>query len=181
MAAYSEKELRYARPVAHEILESGAFRQWLLGGTKHEQSALHARPVGQLQASLRSPTMKNPYWFNYWCGKDSKCECRVGTGTGIETDILLMLDCPNDRRLALHIEIKRPGDHLRDGQAESYPRRAACWADPSTRPKTVLPHQDFLTILICGRELASDDRLRFFDKVIFHDDVSQRIRVYPEV
>jgi hypothetical protein len=41
--------------------------------------------------------MKNPYWFNYWCPKDSKCVCKVGTS--LETDILLILECANDRRL----------------------------------------------------------------------------------
>ena len=45
----------------------------------------------------------------------------------------------------------------------------------------VLPHQEFLTVLVCGRELASDQRIKFFDKVIFHDEVAQRIEVYPEV
>lgn len=179
MAKYSEAELRYARPVANAILESGDFRKWLLAGTKHEKLALEARPVGDAQGSLRSQTMKNPYWFNYWCGKDARCECRIGTG--IETDILLILDCANGRRLGLHIEIKRPGEHLGDGQAESYPRRAACWANSDTRPRTVLRHDDFLTMLVCGRDLASDERLKYFDKVIFHDDVAERIEVYPEV
>ena len=179
MGKYSELELRYARPIANSVLESGAFRQWLFAGTKHENDALEARPIGAEQASLRSPGLKNPYWFNYWCGKDSKCACRIGTG--IETDILLIFDCANSRRLGLHIEIKRPGDQLGNGQAESYPRRAACWASPNTRPRTVAPHQGFLTILICGRELALDGRLQFFDKVVFHDDVARKLPVYPEV
>ena len=179
MVSYSALELRYARPFAQAILESSGFRQWLLAGTKHECSALLARPIGEIQGSLRSPAMKNPYWFNYWCAKDSECTCRVGTG--IETDILLVLDCANRRKLGLHIEIKRPGEQLGDGQAEAYPRRAACWANPNTRPNTVVPHHDFLTMLICGRELGSDVRLKFFDKVVFHDEVAQRIKVYPEV
>jgi hypothetical protein len=165
--------------VAQAILDSGLFRQWLLAGTKHESSALEARPIGEIQGSLRSSTMKNPYWFNYWCGKDSKCVCKIGTG--IETDILIILECANDRRLGLHIEVKRPGEKLGDGQAESYPRRAACWTNPDTRPTTIVPHQDFLTMLVCGRDLASDSRLRFFDRVIFHDDLAQRIQVYPQI
>jgi hypothetical protein len=136
--------------------------------------------VGKIvQGSIRSPNMKNPYWFNYWCPKDKNCACRIGTG--IETDILLIFDCVNARRLALHIEIKRPGDTLKDGQAESYPRRAACWANPVTRSKRVPNHQDFLTMLICGREIESDERRLFFDKVVFHDQVADRIQVYPEV
>jgi hypothetical protein len=123
--------------------------------------------------------MKNPYWFNYWCGKDKRCACRIGTG--IETDILLIFDCINGRRLGLHIEVKRPGEMLGDGQAESYPRRAACWANPNTRPKTVPSHHDFLTMLVCGRDLASDIRLRHFDKVVFHDEIAKQIQLYPEV
>jgi hypothetical protein len=178
MTAYSEVELKYARPVASAILESERFRLWLLAGTKHENDALGARPVGEIQGTLRSRTIKNPLWFNYWCGRDSKCACRIGTG--IESDILLILDCANGRRLGLHIEIKRPGEQLGEGQAESYQRRAACWASPVTRPKTVWPHEDYLTFLICGPELASD-KLSFFDKVLFHNEVKQMIKVYPEV
>ncbi len=169
MAVYSALELPYARPVAKAILESGDFRHWVIAGTKHENAYMEARPIGVAQASLRSPKMKNPYWFNYWCGKDSRCACRIETG--IETDILLILECATGRRLGLHIEMKRPGEKLGDGQAESYPRRAACWSNPHTRPKTVPPHQDFLTMLVCGRELASDRRVGYFDKVVFHDDV----------
>lgn len=180
MAAYSEQELRYARPVALAIQESSAFRQWFLAGTRHGNSILEAYPVAEgIQRSLRSRTLKNPYWFNYWCGKDSKCACRVGTG--IETDILFILDCGDGGRLGLHIEIKPPNEQLGNGQAESYPRRAQCWANANTRPRTVSAHQDFLTILICGRELGSDQRIQFFDKVVFHDDVAQRINVYPEL
>lgn len=179
MAKYSEAELRYARPLADTILESSYFREWLLAGTKHENLALGAQPVGAVQGLLRNQPLKNPYWFNYWCGRDSKCACRIGTG--IETDILIILDCTNNRRLGLHIEIKRPGEHLGDGQAESYPRRAACWTSSDTRPRTVLPHDDFLTMAVCGRDLASDERLKYFDKVIFHDDVAKKIADYPEV
>jgi hypothetical protein len=179
MAAYSDLELKYARPVANAILESRAFRQWLFSGTKHEDAGLAAHPVGEPQRSLRSRNMTNPYWFNYWCGRDAKCACRIGNG--IETDILLILEYADKHRFALHIEVKRPGEHLGDGQAESYPRRAACWANPETRPKTVLPHNDFMTVLVCGRNLETDARLSHFDKVIFHDDLVGRISVYPEL
>jgi len=91
------------------------------------------------------------------------------------------MDIPNDRRLALHIEVKRPGEHLGDGQAESYPRRAACWANPTIKPRTVPSHHEFLTVLICGRELANDDKLKWFDKVVFHDEIAMQIQIYPEL
>jgi hypothetical protein len=41
-------------------------------------------------------------------------------------------------------------------------------------------HQDFLTVLVCGRELASDPRFQQFDKVIFHDEIARTIEAYPE-
>ena len=105
-------------------MEDSTFRQWLLAGTRHGDAIVLACPVDkEVQASLRSPTMKNEYWFNYWCGKDSNCACRIGTG--IETDILFILGCPDSRCLALHIEVKRPGEQFGDDQAESYPRCAA--------------------------------------------------------
>jgi hypothetical protein len=122
--------------------------------------------------------MKNPYWFNYWCGKDTRCVCRIGTG--IETDILLIFNCASGRRLGVHIEVKRPGERLENGQAESYPHRAACWANPATRPRTVLPHDEFLTMIACGRDAAGDERLGHFDKILFHDEVAKRISIYPE-
>src|SRR5258706_114561 len=68
MATYSELELRYVRPVARAILEDSTFRRWLLAGTRLGDAIVPACPVDrEVQASLRSPTMKNEYWFNYWC------------------------------------------------------------------------------------------------------------------
>jgi hypothetical protein len=180
MAVYSELELRYARPVADAIIHSSGFREWLLAGTRFENDYLTAMPIEEIQHNLRDPQskMKNPYWFNYYCGKDSRCGCKIGTG--IETDILIILERADRRRLGLHIEVKRPGEQLRNGQAESYPRRAACWANPNSRPRKVPPHQDFLTVLVCGRELKSDRRRNFFDKVVFHNEIKKQVEGYPE-
>lgn len=174
MLRYSDLELRYARPVAQAILDNASFREWMLEGTDHSG----AHPIGVEQAALRSPSMKNPYWFNYWCGKDSRCSCRIGSG--IETDILIVMQKPGERRVGLHIEVKRPGEKLGSGQAESYPRRAACWADPATRPRTVAHHNEFMTMLLCGRELGTDERLRHFDKIVYDDQIAERINPYPE-
>ena len=176
---YSELELKYAQPIANAILTDIPFREWLLSGTFFDSMSALSTPVGEEQAKLRSKNLKNPYWFNYWCGKDSKCQCRAKEG-GIETDVLIVLQCPDGTNIALHIEVKCPGDKLRNGQAESYPRRAACWANPATRPSTVYPYQKFLTILVCGRELHSDPRLVHFDRVLFHDEVEKFLPVYPE-
>jgi hypothetical protein len=176
---YSESELKYARPLANAIIDDSDFRQWLLEKTEFEHVSGKLIPVGVEQEKLRSKGLKNPYWFNYWCGKDSQCMCRVKEG-GIETDILIVLRSENGIHIAFHIEVKRPGDKLRVGQAESYPRRAACWANPDSRPRTVYPHQKFLTILACGRDLATDPDLSHFDRVVFHDEIERMIGLYPE-
>jgi hypothetical protein len=177
MPNYSELELDYARPLAEGLINSKIFRRWFIAETRYAYDYSLAGPIGKGQSDLRSPKMKNPYWFNYWCGKDSGCWCRIGTA--IETDILLVFERDNGHRLALHIEIKRPGEALRVGQAESYPRRAQCWLNSNTTPKNVPPHQDFLTIIVCGRNLGSDLRLGFFDKVVFHDEVACQLEAYP--
>ena len=121
---YSELELRYARPLASGLIANPGFREWMLLGTRHEGLARELQHDAHEQQTLRGrPSMTNPYWFNYWCGKDRKCECRLGTA--VETDILLIFRHTAHRGLAIHVEVKRPGDTLGDGQAETYPRRAA--------------------------------------------------------
>ena len=137
MAPYAKLELPYARPLARALIESAPFREWFLKGTKYEHLALTAKPIGAIQGSLRTPGIKNPWWFDYWCNKEKSCVCREAPDkAGTQTDVLLIFECV-DKKLALHIEIKRPGDKLLDGQAESYPRRAGCWANPQTRPSYV--------------------------------------------
>ena len=178
MAPYSSLELAYARPIANAMLDRPEFLQWLLSGTKFQCDALTAKPLGQAQAGLRSSGLKNPYWFNYWCPKDGRCACRIESG--IETDILIIYVCADGRRLAVHVEIKRPLDNFRPGQAESYPRRAACWVNPVTRPRTVPVHQEFVTVLVCGLELKADSRSNNFDKIVCHDDICDRIEFYPD-
>jgi hypothetical protein len=70
MPDYSELELNYARPLADGLINSGFFRKWFLAGTRYAYDYSLAGPIGKSQSSLRSPKMKNPYWFNYWCGKE---------------------------------------------------------------------------------------------------------------
>lgn len=176
---YSDLELRYARPLASGLIANDAFREWAFVGTRHERLAFGARHDGAGQRARRGlPNMKNPYWFNYWCGKDRLCECRIGTA--VETDILLVFSCLGDTDLAVHVEVKRPGDTLGDGQAATYPRRAACWANDISRPKRIPPHREYLTVLACGSNLEGNPELAHFDKVIFHDDIAEWLRPYPE-
>ena len=55
------------------------------------------------------------------------------------------------------------------------------WERSTAYAKTVFPHEDYVTLIICGRELASDERLTCFDKIIFHDEVARMIAAYPEI
>lgn len=175
MVSYSAIELRYARPLATALIDRPDFRAWF-SGLPELETALH-HP--QVQSERRSPGMKNPYWFNYWCGKDSRCTCRVGTG--IETDILLVFKLAEGLIWALHVEVKRPGDRLGDGQALSYPRRAACLANPQTRPRTVPPHTHWRTILVHEDTISSAAEAESFNVIHFHSRIAEWLSPYPEI
>lgn len=164
---YSENELPYAHAIANAVLSNEAFRSLLLEQTRF--AGIPYVPVpSEVQAMLRSKTMKNPYWFNYF-RNNPKCSCC--SGKGAETDVLFVCEPPDAQRLALHIEIKSPTGRLDHNQAEKYPRRAECWANPATRPKFIPPHDAALTFLIGGRVLQSDPRTKYFDRVLFYDEI----------
>jgi len=151
-----------------------------LGGTKFADYALDAQSLGEQQANLRTTlNSRKWFWFNHWCTKDRYCECRGEKG--IETDILLIFEASDQFRFAVHIEVKPPGENFLPGQAESYPRRGSCWATPTARQKTVLAHDDFVTILVCGDNLKSDSRISNFTKVVLHHNIEQRISPYPDL
>ena len=176
MTAYARHELEYARPLAAGTICNGPFRAWLSG----RDDLAEATHDPLLQSRLRSPGMKNPYWFNYWCGTCDKLNpygCKIGTG--IESDILLVF-AKAERRTALHIEVKSLGDSLRDGQALSYPRRAACWSDASRRPKTVPAYEDWRTILVHGDSALTPEEEQSFQRVVTHEEVASWLTDYPQ-
>ncbi len=176
MANYSPNEFLYARPLANALQGDKAFRHWFLADTKFAAIAGDAHTLPELQASLRTtPTAEKWWWFNHFC-RDI-CSCKVATG--LETDVFMVFEVPGGFRFAIHVEVKPPGKKLGQGQAESYPRRAACWANPATRPRTVLAHDGFATILVCGDNLKSDARCSEFDKVVFHRNIEERLSPYP--
>jgi hypothetical protein len=178
MPNYSPNEFLYARPLAHAILTDEAFRRWFLAKTKFADLASDAQPIPEQQARLRTtPRARQWWWFNYFC--HNNCSCKVATG--IETDVLIVFETREKFRFALHVEVKRPGDDLKPGQAESYPRRARCWANPATRPGTVLAHDDSTTVLVCGNNLRADNRRSEFDDTKFHGDIEQRLSQYPDL
>lgn len=182
MAKYSRTEFLYARPVADALLTDGEFRRWFLGGTRFADCAFDAVPLAdQPKKERTTPDARKWFWFNCFCG--TACECKVETG--IETDIFIVFQSPDQSRFALHIEVKGDKEGLEPGQAESYCRRGRCWASekalrPQAVPKWIPPYDDFVTVLICGDSQISDQRIFKFDAVVFHKDIEQRISPYPD-
>jgi hypothetical protein len=190
MANYSTLEFRYARPLARAIVTQPEFRAWLLRRTKVASIARDLCPMPKLQATKRNTKdQKRWYWFNHFC-RDT-CSCQVEQwlpedGRRTETDILIIFKEPTGSRIALHIEVKPPGegwdDKKRKWQAETYRRRAECWAtNPEMRPPTVLEHRNFVTLLACGTNLRDDPRNKLFDDYFVHDEIAEQISPYPDL
>lgn len=184
MARYSTLEFRYARPLAKAIMTRPDFRHWLLAGTSYASVAAHSYPVPRRQARLRKTRdQRRWYWFNHFCRDTCSCqveEWKPEDRRRTETDILIVLTEPSGSRFAVHIEIKPPGDEFRKWQAETYSRRAKCWAKPETKPATVLGHDGYVTLLVCGDNLKSDPRIKNFDDVFYHSDIAEWISPYPD-
>ena len=178
MPGYSDKELPYAIPVAEGLLKAPSFLNWLIAGTRMEEAFANATPMAELQFSMRGKT-KAPFWFNYWCGKDTRCECRIGTG--VETDIFLVFATQADRRMALHIE-DEDGLETASATVRPSPTRAVLPVGRRSLPdlmSRIPEHHDFLTILVAGPEIMADPRHRHFDKLVTHADISRFIPNYP--
>ncbi len=99
----------------------------------------------------------------------------------MEIDALFFLRNTAGRTIALHIEMKRDREPLSIGQAEAYRPRAACFRDQRRVRKTLLAHDDFITVLFCG--VGTDIRLveRHFDRVILHEHARMRSRITPRI
>ena len=180
MGRFAPNEFLYCGPIAHALLTDPAFRHWFLQETKFADCARAAVPLTAEHASCRTtPNSQKWFWFNCFCPLDRSCLCRIETG--IETDILLIFAAPDRPRFAVHIEVKRPGENFNPGQAESYPRRARCWATDSTRPSTVPRHHDFVTVAVCDERAKADPRSRAFDDVVLHADIAKKIAPYPDI
>lgn len=179
MAAYSTKAQPYLDAIALAAFSQPRVRDWLLLGTELEARYAGAASLHEEQAAVR-PGTRQPFYCNYWCGRDARCTCRPKGSTGLESDLMLFLGTPDGRRLGLHIEFKHTGEPLRPGQAEAYPMRAACWAEGPYRPRGVLAHDDWLTVLFCGDEDLVSPRLAPFQRRIGHAEARKVIAGYPQ-
>jgi len=79
MAGYSAKAQPFLDAIAEEMFSSTEFRDWVLRGTPHEANYRGADILIDEQQKVREKNKKTeqPFWANYWCGKDTKCTCRI--------------------------------------------------------------------------------------------------------
>ena len=181
MTAYSGKAQPYLDAIAQAVFASQEVRNWLIRGTPSEQSYAGADVLIEEQRGVRwaSKPTKQPFWANYWCGKDSRCVCRIEGSKGLESDAIFFLRNGAERTLAVHVEFKHPFESFGYGQPEAYPLRAACFARTHRERATLNAHHDWATVLFCGAECLSDERLSHFQRVITHEEAARVIPGYP--
>jgi len=180
MTAYSARAQPYMDALARGVFDSQTVRDWLVSGCEKGEAFIGAKSLHAEQKKRRRPT-KQPFYCNYWCGQDARCACRVPNARGIETDMMVFLAADRDgRRLGISIEMKAPGDRLAPGQAACYPLRAACWRDGRKGYAAIVPHDDWMTVIVCpDADLAAPD-MAHFDKAIGHGEAARIVPGYPE-
>jgi hypothetical protein len=181
MSAYSEKAQPFLNAIADGVFTSSNTRDWLIQGTPHEASYAGCEVLADEQRAVRwrqKPT-KQPFWANYWCGRDSRCTCRIEGSKGLESDAIFFIRNTSGRILAVHVEFKHPGEAFGFGQPEAYPLRAACFTRTYAQRKTVNPHHDWTTVVFCGEDARSDPRLSNFQRIITHTEAAEVIAGYP--
>jgi len=79
MPVYSEKAQPYLDAIAESVFTSQDVRDWLIKGTPVESNYARSGVLFDEQCAVRWPTKrtKQPFWANYWCGRDSRCTCRI--------------------------------------------------------------------------------------------------------
>jgi hypothetical protein len=181
MVAYSGKAQPYLDAIAEGVFTSHEVRDWLIKGTPAEASFTGSDVLIEEQRVVRwrSKPTKQPFWANYWCGRDSRCTCRVEGSKGLESDAIFFLRNGSDRILAVHIEFKHPNKAFSLGQAEAYSLRATCFLKTYHERATLNAHHDWTTVIFCGAKSLSDQRLSHFQRVIMHGEAVEMIRGYP--
>jgi hypothetical protein len=181
MPAYSSKAQPYLDAIAGGIFASETVRDWLIKGTPVEAEYLGADALFDEQRKVRwqKSQTKQPFWANYWCGKDSRCTCRIEGSKGLESDAIFFLRSRSERVLAVHVEFKHAYEAFGYGQPEAYPLRADCFARTYHTRATINPHRDWTTVLFCGEDSLSDERISNFQRVITHSEAAAMIAGYP--
>jgi hypothetical protein len=177
MPAYSGKAQPFLDAIAASVFASQATRNWLIAGTPAEGSYKDCSVLVDEQRLKRGLT-KQPFWANYWCGRDSKCTCRIEGSKGLESDAIFFFKNSEDRILALHVEFKHPKEKFGFGQPEAYPLRAACFAQTYGQRSSLNPHHEWATVIFCGAETLSDPRISCFQRIITH---AEALKISPAI
>lgn len=181
MPAYSGKAQPFLNAIAESVFTSQKIRDWLIAGTPAAENYLGSDVLIDEQRAVRWQTKptKQPFWANYWCGRDSRCTCRIEGSKGLETDAIFFFRNKQKRILAVHVEFKHPREAFGFGQPEAYPLRAACFVKTHPERKTLNAHDDWTTIIFCGSESFGDPGLSNFQRVITHAEAAKFINAYP--
>lgn len=180
MPGYSDKAQPYLDAIAESVFTSQAVRDWLIAGTPAEVSYTGAGILIEEQRAVRwrSKPTKQPFWANYFCGRDSRCTCRIEGSKALESDAIFFFQRVG-RVLAVHVEFKHKNESFQFGQPEGYPLRAACFAKTYRQRPALNAHDDWVTALFCDEGSLSDPRLSYFQRVITHGEAARMIGEYP--
>jgi len=181
--AYSGKAQPYLDAIAESVFTSQDVRNWLIAGTTAEASYNGSEVLIDEQRTVRWQKRRTiqPFWANYWCGRDSRCACRIEGSKGLESDAIFFFRSSSRRILAVHVEFKHPKEAFGFGQPEAYPLRAACFAKTHHERQTLNAHDDWVTVIFCGLESISDRTLSHFQRVITHAEAARMIVRYPSI
>ena len=91
---------------------------------------------------------------------------------------MLFLEATSGRRLAIHIEFKSPREALGLGQAAAYPLRAAHFANRAFCPPNMVPHDDWLTLLLRADDELGKPAFAAFCRVIGHGEAARMVPGY---
>ncbi|MDE2718203.1 MAG: hypothetical protein OXI33_14490 [Chloroflexota bacterium] len=97
----------------------------------------------------------------------------------MEIDAIFFLKAHTNCTLAVHVELKRRGEDFSHGQAEAYNPRAECYRDQRRRRDTLLPHDHYLSLLLCGSDTDLGFAQRHFHVVMTHEKARKVIEGYP--
>jgi hypothetical protein len=181
MSGYSAKAQPYLDAIAESVFTSQDVRNWLIRGTLVEERYIRSDVLIDEQRAVRwaKRSTKQPFWANYFCGRDSSCTCRIEGSKALESDAIFFFRNSSTRTLAVHVEFKHPREAFKFGQPEGYPLRAACFVKTQHERPTLNEHHDWTSVIFCGAESLLDRRLSHFERVITHEEAARMIATYP--